>query len=72
MEKTNVILADSSKEQMQNLVSFFSSYESINIVAKCYDGVQLLSTLKAIQADFLIFDIFMPKIDGLKILEEIE
>lgn len=71
MEKTNVILADSSKEQMQNLVSFFSSYESINIIAKCYDGVQLLSTLKAIQADFLIFDIFMPKIDGLKILEEI-
>ncbi len=71
MDKINIIIADPSKEQLQNLITFFSSYENINIIAKCCDGAQLLSTLKNIQADFLIFDIFMPKIDGLKILEEI-
>lgn len=71
MDKINIIIADPSKEQMQNLVNFFSNYENINIIAKCCDGAQLLSTLKNIQSDFLIFDIFMPKIDGLKILEEI-
>lgn len=71
MEKINIIIADPSKEQMQNLVNFFASYDTINIVSKCYDGAQLLNTLKSIQSDFLILDIFMPKIDGLKILEEI-
>lgn len=71
MDKINIIIADPSKEQMQNLVNFFSGYENLNIIAKCCDGAQLLSTLKSIQTDFLIFDIFMPKIDGLKILEEI-
>lgn len=71
MDKINIIIADPSKEQMQSLVNFFSGYENLNIIAKCCDGAQLLSTLKSIQTDFLIFDIFMPKIDGLKILEEI-
>ena len=71
MDKINIIIADPSKEQMQNLISFFSNHENVNIISKCYDGAQLLSTLKSIQADFLIFDIFMPKIDGIKILEEI-
>ena len=59
MDKINIIIADPSKEQLQNLITFFSSYENINIIAKCCDGAQLLSTLKNIQADFLIFDIFV-------------
>ena len=71
MDKTNIIIADASKEHMQNLSSFLSSNDSINIIARCSDGAQLLSTLKSIKADFLIFDIFMPKIDGIKILEEL-
>lgn len=71
MNKLSMIIADASKEQLQNVSSFFSSNDAIDIVAKCCDGNQLLSTLKSIQVDFLIIDIFMPKIDGLKVLEEI-
>lgn len=71
MDKTKIILADASKEQVQNLSTFFANDDTVEIIAKCYDGLQLLNTLKSIQADFLIFDIFMPKIDGLKVLEEI-
>lgn len=71
MDKINIILADASKEHLQNISSFFQNYDNINIIAKCSDGAQLLSTLKSINCDFLIFDIFMPKIDGLKVLEEI-
>ena len=71
MEKANIILADASKEHLQNLSSFFHNYDNINIIAKCSDGAQLLSTLKSLNCDFLIFDVFLPKIDGLKVLEEI-
>jgi len=71
MEKISVILADSSKEQLQNLSTLLGSNQAFSIIARCNDGVQLLNTLKTVQADFLIFDIFMPKIDGLKVLEEL-
>lgn len=72
MNKINVIIADASKEQLQSINNFFSNESNVEVVAKCYDGAQLLSTLKSIHVDFLIFDIFMPKIDGLKVLEEIK
>lgn len=71
MNKINVIIADASKEQSQNVATFFLNENTIDVVAKCYDGSQLLSTLKTIQVDFLLLDIFMPKIDGLKVLEEL-
>lgn len=71
MNKLSMVIADASKEQIQNVSTFFSSNDSIEVVAKCYDGNQLLATLKSIQIDFLIIDIFMPKLDGLKVLEEI-
>ena len=72
MEKINVILADSSKEQLQNLCAFFSNEENVSIIGKCNDGAQLLNTLKSVQTDILVLDIFMPKIDGIKVLEEIK
>ncbi len=71
MEKINLILADASKEQLQNLSSFFTNEHNISIVGKCSDGAQLLNILKSVQADCLIIDIFMPKIDGIKVLEEL-
>lgn len=71
MDKINIILADSSKEQLQNLCTFFTNEENVTIIGKCSDGAQLLNTLKSVQTDFLILDIFMPKIDGIKVLEEI-
>ena len=71
MDKINLILADASKEQVQNLSTFLTNEQNISIIGKCYDGSHLLSVLKNVQADCLIIDIFMPKIDGLKVLEEL-
>lgn len=72
MEKISVILADSSREQLQNLSAFFTNEQDITVVGKCTDGSQLLNVLKSIHVDFLILDVFLPKIDGLKVLEEIK
>ena len=72
MTKLKIIIADNSKEQIQNLTSFFTNEnQNIEIVAKCTDGVQLLSILRNTSCDVLLIDIFMPKLDGLKILEEL-
>lgn len=57
---------------MQNLSSFFMNVQNVNVIGKCLDGSQLLSTLKTVQADFLIMDVFLPKMDGIKVLEEIK
>lgn len=71
MEKLKCIIADTNKEQIQALSSFFASESNIEVVNKCYDGMQLLGTLRTLQVDILILDVFLPKIDGLKILEEL-
>ena len=72
MEKLNIILADASKEQLQSLSTYFAGEKNLNVLFKCCDGFQLLNALKTMQTDYLIMDIFMPKIDGLKVLEEIK
>ena len=70
MEKINVILSDSSKEQIQALTTHLTNEGNFNIVYRCYEGTQLINALKTIQCDLLITDLFLPKIDGLKVLEE--
>ena len=56
---------------ISSIVSFFENIDNIEIIAKCNDGAQLLNVLKSIKPDILILDIFMPKLDGIKVLEEL-
>ncbi len=71
MEKLKLMIADDSKEQVQTLTTFFNTEESLEVVATYGDGAQLLNALRTAQVDVLILDIFMPKCDGLKVLEEL-
>ena len=71
MNKLKCIVADPNKEQVQTLSTFFSLESNIEVVNKCYDGMQLLTALRTLNVDILILDVFLPKIDGLKILEEL-
>ena len=71
MEKLKLMIADDSKEQVQTLTTFFNNEDSLEVVATYGDGAQLLSALRSLQTDVLILDIFMPKCDGIKVLEEL-
>ncbi|MFA7434741.1 MAG: sporulation transcription factor Spo0A [Bacilli bacterium] len=71
MNSLKVIIADDGKELVQAMQDFFSDKEEIQVVGVHNDGVTLLNTLRVTQVDLLILDIFMPNLDGVKVLQEL-
>lgn len=71
MDTLKVIIADDGKELVQAMQDFFSDKEEIEVVGVHNDGVTLLNTLRVTQVDLLILDIFMPNLDGVKVLQEL-
>src|SRR5690554_6579574 len=71
METLKVIIADDGKELVQAMKDFFSDKKEIEVVGVHNDGVTLLNTLRVTQVDLLILDIFMPNLDGVKVLQEL-
>lgn len=71
METLKVIIADDGKELVQAMQDFFAEKKEIDVVGIHNDGVTLLNALRVTQVDLLILDIFMPNLDGVKVLQEI-
>lgn len=71
MNSLKVIIADDGKELVQAMQDFFSEKEEIEVVGVHSDGITLLNTLRVTQVDLLILDIFMPNLDGVKVLQEL-
>ena len=71
MDNLKVIIADDGKELVQAMKDFFSEKEEIEVVGVHNDGVTLLNTLRVTLVDLLILDIFMPNLDGMKVLQEL-
>lgn len=72
METLKVIIADDGKELVQAMKDFFNDKKEIEVVSVHNDGVSLLNTLRVTQVDLLILDIFMPNLDGVKVLQELK
>lgn len=71
MDALKIIIADDGKELVQAMQDFFSDKKEIEVVGVHSDGITLLNTLRVTQVDLLILDIFMPNLDGVKVLQEL-
>ena len=66
-----VIIADDNKEMVLMLASYLRN-NNFDVV-ECFDsGKELLTYLKSNQVDLLLLDVFMPEVDGVKVLQEIK
>lgn len=72
MDKMRVFIADDSIEIVQMMCSFFKSQKNINVIGTFNEGNSLLNALKQTSVDLLILDVFMPSVDGVKVLNEIK
>ena len=72
MDALKVIIADDGKELVQTMQEFFLDKKEIEVVGVHTDGVSLLNTLRVMQVDVLILDIFMPNCDSIKVLQELK
>ncbi|MGM9971726.1 MAG: sporulation transcription factor Spo0A [Anaeroplasmataceae bacterium] len=71
MHMSKVVIADDNKELILMVSEFLSVQSNIEVSKVFTSGRQLLSYLEAHEVDILLLDIFMPEIDGIKVLEEI-
>lgn len=70
MKKIKVMVVDDSSFMRKMVGDILESDSEIEVVAKCSDGVEALEKLKAITPDVILLDVEMPRMDGLRFLEE--
>lgn len=69
---TRIILADDHQLFIEGVRAVLKELNDSEVVATVNNGVDLLDKLKSIQADVVLLDLNMPKLDGLKSLVEIK
>jgi DNA-binding NarL/FixJ family response regulator len=64
MKKIKVAIADDHKVFVQGLATLLEQSKEIKVVLQCYDGNELLTGLKDVDADMVILDLEMPNLNG--------
>ena len=70
-EKLKIVITDDGKELVGTMTNFFEKQENFKVVGTFNDGSSLLNSLRVLDIDILILDIFMPAFDGIKVLSEL-
>ena len=66
-----IIIADDNKEILEMISEFLKMQSDIQVVKTFSRGKELLQHLESESADILLLDIFMPELDGVSILTEL-
>ncbi len=67
-----IIIADDNKELVCMVTEFLKMQPNIDVVKQFSGGKELLSYLEHDTCDILLLDIFMPEMDGVAILSELQ
>ncbi|NSW76802.1 MAG: chemotaxis response regulator protein-glutamate methylesterase [Candidatus Atribacteria bacterium] len=70
MKKIRVMLVDDSSFMRKMVGDILESDPEIEVVAKCGDGVEALEKLQSVTPDVILLDVEMPRMNGLRFLEE--
>lgn len=66
-----VLLADDSPLIRERVASMLSEKSGIEIVGQARDGAEALELVDQLHPDVLVLDIWMPKVNGIRVLEKI-
>ncbi|PYT26869.1 MAG: hypothetical protein DMG58_21590 [Acidobacteria bacterium] len=67
----SVILADDHLIVREGLAAFCDARPELHIVGQCSDGLAAVEMIKALQPDFAIIDLHMPKLHGLEVIRKV-
>lgn len=71
MKKITTIIADDEKKARSGLENMVRSFQDLELVATCKDGVECIEMTDALKPDLLLLDIQMPGVDGLDVMKSI-
>lgn len=70
MRKIKVMIVDDSSFMRKMVGDILRSDPELEVIAKCSDGVEALEKLQSVAPDVILLDVEMPRMDGLRFLEE--
>lgn len=71
-KKIKVHIADDHQILIDGIVAVLGMVDSIEVVGHSLDGLQVLHWFETHEADILILDIGMPKLDGIEVLKRFQ
>ena len=66
-----VLIADADEQFRNKLVTALAGNKEFEVMGIAADGEEALQMLQTKQADYLVMDLLLPKIDGLTVLEHV-
>ena len=72
MANVRLILADDNNALRRDVARELSAYEDIELVGEAPDGLAALELCAEKEADVLLLDVIMPRMDGLSVLSELQ
>ena len=72
INKLNTIIADDEPLALSLLSDLLAQHDSINIVAECRNGRQVIEKCSELQPDLLLLDIQMPALSGIDVVEKLQ
>jgi DNA-binding NarL/FixJ family response regulator len=69
---TRIILADDHQLFIEGVRTVLEEIEGVEIAATVNNGNELMEKVRSMQVDLILLDLNMPKLDGMKCLQEIK
>jgi len=69
--RLSVLVADDHPAVLEGLTAFLGTFEDLNVVATCSDGVAALDGIRKFAPDVAVLDMVMPGLTGLEILSSL-
>lgn len=71
-EKIKVHIADDHQILIDGIIAVLSMLGNVEVVGHSLDGISVLNWFQENQADILVLDIGMPKLDGIEVLRQFQ
>ncbi|MDD7738861.1 MAG: sporulation transcription factor Spo0A [Fusicatenibacter sp.] len=71
MEKINIAIADDNERMLDLLGNIIEKDNELELIGKAGNGKEMYDLIREKQPDVVLLDIFMPKMDGLTVMEKV-
>ena len=71
MNKLNIAIADDNERMLDLLGNIIHQDKELELVGQAENGKDVYEIIKTKEPDVVLLDIFMPKMDGLTVMEKV-
>jgi len=69
--KIKAIIVDDEPPARRNLRALLKAFQDIELVRECGNGIDAVSSIRALEPDLVFLDVQMPEMDGFEVLAQL-